>query len=178
MQFFLPEIRPLNIRDVQFRISDLPEQEIADPVFSAGPDQKVRIGHSRGVKPPGNLLLIDLFRLDPSGQGVLRPAAGRPTRFLPARRNSRPVSETSRHFLLVRSMALASSFRSMDGRRSKSPMALSRMPFSCNSEISCLRLMAQKTHQALNFELGPFPVFGGKRIHGQIGDTQFARRPG
>ena len=38
------EVRPQDRREKEFRISALPEQEIAYPHFTASPDDQVRIG--------------------------------------------------------------------------------------------------------------------------------------
>ena len=44
LKTFPAEFRPEFVGEDQFRISTLPKQKIADPLFVAGPDQKVRIG--------------------------------------------------------------------------------------------------------------------------------------
>ena len=39
----LVEVRPQHIHEQQFRISGLPQQEVADPVLTAGPDHEIRV---------------------------------------------------------------------------------------------------------------------------------------
>src|SRR6185437_287949 len=41
----LPEIRPQRRGKHELRIGALPQQEVADPLFAAGPDQQIRVGN-------------------------------------------------------------------------------------------------------------------------------------
>src|SRR5437763_1133815 len=50
------EVRPQRFGDPDFGISDLPEQEIADTQFPAGPYQQIRIRLPRGVEIPGKVV--------------------------------------------------------------------------------------------------------------------------
>src|SRR3546814_9060659 len=44
-QLLLVEIRPEHVQENEFSISELPEQEVADSLLSAGADQQVGIGY-------------------------------------------------------------------------------------------------------------------------------------
>src|SRR5690554_2763172 len=52
-KIFLLEVRPQGGGEIQFAVSDLPQQEITDPLFPAGSDQKFRIGKARGFEVGG-----------------------------------------------------------------------------------------------------------------------------
>jgi hypothetical protein len=49
----LIEIGPEHIGDVQLGVGQLPEQEVADPLLTAGADQQVGIGLAGGVELGG-----------------------------------------------------------------------------------------------------------------------------
>ncbi len=49
-ELLLAKIRPEGLGKIQFRVGQLPQEKIADPVFPAGPDQEIRIRHIFGVK--------------------------------------------------------------------------------------------------------------------------------
>src|SRR5260370_41697901 len=46
-----PEIGPQRIGDIQLRIGNLPQQEIADSHITGSPDQQVGIRHASSVEP-------------------------------------------------------------------------------------------------------------------------------
>src|SRR5262245_61390374 len=47
-QVLAGEIRPEDRREPEFRVGDLPEQEVRDPHLAARPDQEIRLGHVGG----------------------------------------------------------------------------------------------------------------------------------
>ena len=53
------EIGPQRIGDIQLRISDLPQQEIADAHLAGGADQQVGVGRTGGVEPRRDGLFVD-----------------------------------------------------------------------------------------------------------------------
>src|SRR4051812_42260671 len=74
-QFASIEVGPKCVRDVQFRISDLPQQEVAYPEISPGSHQEIRIGDFGVIKAlsqgflinrlRGELTLLNAFRQSP-----------------------------------------------------------------------------------------------------------------
>src|SRR6185312_9290999 len=63
-QVHAAELRPQCRRDVNFRISQLPKQKIAQPHLAAGANYKIGVGQVAGVEMPRNCLLVDLQMLD------------------------------------------------------------------------------------------------------------------
>ena len=43
VEFFFCEVRPIDVGEVEFGVSYLPEQEVADSEFSAGSDEQVGV---------------------------------------------------------------------------------------------------------------------------------------
>src|SRR5215475_13260217 len=71
------EVGPEAIEENQLRIGALPEQEVADALFSAGADQQVRIGHAAGHEEAREQLLVDRSRIDQPRFRIFRdPARG------------------------------------------------------------------------------------------------------
>src|SRR5262249_48167672 len=64
------EIRPQGIDEDEFGISRLPEQEIADALLAAGPDEEVGIGSTGGEQRPRQPLLIDVLGFQAPGSDL------------------------------------------------------------------------------------------------------------
>src|SRR6185369_17419945 len=60
----LAEIRPQRLRDVDLRVRELPEEEIADPHLPARPDEEIGIGDTGGAERGGDEVLIDLLGVE------------------------------------------------------------------------------------------------------------------
>src|SRR5262245_47010167 len=58
-EFFLVEIRPQRVAEVQLGISQLPQQEVADAALATGADQQIRVR-----KPGGGQLLLKVSDAD------------------------------------------------------------------------------------------------------------------
>jgi len=58
-----PEVGPQRFGKVDFRVRDLPEQEIADAHLAARANQQVRIGQTARIQVLLNLWFIDILRL-------------------------------------------------------------------------------------------------------------------
>ena len=58
VKFRTPKIGPKRLGDVNFRVGDLPQQEIADAQLAASADQQVGIGQAGGIKILGDGLLV------------------------------------------------------------------------------------------------------------------------
>src|SRR2546423_13758785 len=56
------EIRPQPRTEIQLRVGDIPEQEVADAVLTAGANQKTRGRHSRERELPGEGGLAHILR--------------------------------------------------------------------------------------------------------------------
>jgi hypothetical protein len=56
------EIRPQARTEIQLRVGEIPEQEVADAVLTAGADQQIRLRQSRERELCGEALLADVFR--------------------------------------------------------------------------------------------------------------------
>src|SRR6202521_3085953 len=56
------EIRPQPRTEIQLRVGEIPEQEVADAVLTAGADQQVRLRQSREHELRGEAVLVDIFR--------------------------------------------------------------------------------------------------------------------
>src|SRR5690606_5107687 len=63
-QGLLGEIGPIVVDEDELRIGRLPQQEIAEALFAARPDDDVRIRNVRGLEMGGEELLIDGHGLD------------------------------------------------------------------------------------------------------------------
>src|SRR5258708_4837916 len=59
LEMLLAEIGPQRVDEHQLGIGALPEQEIADPLLAAGPDQKVGIGHAGSEQFALEQILVD-----------------------------------------------------------------------------------------------------------------------
>ena len=62
------EVGPQNVTDVDLRVADLPEQEVAEAALVGRADEQVRIGQAGGVQRTGDDPLVDVVRLDPTLQ--------------------------------------------------------------------------------------------------------------
>ena len=60
-----PEIRPQHGRDVELRIGQLPQHEVADALLTGGTDQQVGIGDPAGVQLTREGSFIDVSELLP-----------------------------------------------------------------------------------------------------------------
>ena len=60
-ELLFPEIRPEGLGKIQLGVGQLPEKEIADPVFPAGPDQQIRVGHIFGIQLLGKKIVANIF---------------------------------------------------------------------------------------------------------------------
>src|SRR5690606_37764989 len=58
---FLPEIRPEGRRDIEFSISNLPQQEIAYPHFSACSDQQLWVWDARRLQIVFKNPVVNIF---------------------------------------------------------------------------------------------------------------------
>src|SRR5260370_16028126 len=58
IEFRTPEIGPKRLGDVNFRVGDLPQQEIADAHLAAGADDQIGIGQGVGVEILSDSLLV------------------------------------------------------------------------------------------------------------------------
>ena len=58
-QVAAPEIRPQHVGDVDLRVRDLPEQEVADAHLAARADEQVGIGLAGGVEQVAEPLLVE-----------------------------------------------------------------------------------------------------------------------
>ena len=54
------EVGPERLGDVQFRVGDLPEQEIADAHLAGRADQQIGIGTGGGVEAGRDQVFVDL----------------------------------------------------------------------------------------------------------------------
>ena len=66
------KVRPQNVHFHQLCISGLPQHEVGQTLFSAGPQDKVRVLLPGGVHGIAEHLLSDLFRLQLPGCGLFR----------------------------------------------------------------------------------------------------------
>lgn len=63
----LPEIRPERAGEVELRVGGLPEQEVAGPLYAAGPDDQVGAGELAGdgrLEAAAEQRLVDVLRAD------------------------------------------------------------------------------------------------------------------
>ena len=70
----MPEVRPVDVAEVELRVRRLPEQEAGEALLPAGPDDQVRIGLPAGVEVLGDVLDVEdlsQFLDRPAGPGVL-----------------------------------------------------------------------------------------------------------
>src|SRR5439155_1275276 len=73
----LAEIRPERVGDVDLRVGDLPEEEVAEAHLAAGPDEQVGIRDARGAEVAaddgrGDLLGAQLAAAHATGDGTRR----------------------------------------------------------------------------------------------------------
>src|SRR6185312_10877761 len=77
-QLPLVEVRPQSIGEIELRVGDVPEEEVADPPLTAGADQEVRIRQPAELQRCGEAILVDVGRL----QGAAGTLRGEPARTL------------------------------------------------------------------------------------------------
>ena len=65
------EVRPEHIGDVNLGVGQLPEQEIADPVFAAGADQQIWILFASREQFGGDDVLVDAVGVQLPGSSAL-----------------------------------------------------------------------------------------------------------
>ena len=82
-EVFFGELRPQAVGEVEFRVSELPQQEVTDTQFAAGTDKQVRVRDAGGGEIRRDGGLIYLFRLQASFGGLASDAA-RHVGYLPA----------------------------------------------------------------------------------------------
>src|SRR5215204_307424 len=61
VQVLAIEVRPVHRREVQLAVRGLPEEEVADALLAAGPDDQVGIRHVGVVQPPRDRLRRELL---------------------------------------------------------------------------------------------------------------------
>ena len=61
IKVLFPEIGPPDLGKIELGISQLVEEEIADPVFAAGSDHEFRIGKSAGTEITLQSILVNGF---------------------------------------------------------------------------------------------------------------------
>src|SRR4029079_2076035 len=59
-----PEVRPQDVAEHELRVGALPDQEVADPLLAARPDEEVGGRHPRGVQGVRDGALIDRLGRD------------------------------------------------------------------------------------------------------------------
>src|SRR5579884_2183448 len=71
----LLEVRPVDVGEVQLRVGDLPQEEVAEPLLAPGADQEIRVGQIRRKEKPTQHLLGDILRAHvPRRRGPRQPA--------------------------------------------------------------------------------------------------------
>jgi hypothetical protein len=65
-----PKRRPEDVGHHEFRITDLPEQEIRDPHLASSAKEQIRIGEARGVESIRDRRLIDRLWVEAAFRGV------------------------------------------------------------------------------------------------------------
>ena len=68
---FLAEVRPQRVDENQLRVGTLPEEKVADPLFAAGPDEKIRIGDAGRKEFALEGILVDTVRCQLTGDDAL-----------------------------------------------------------------------------------------------------------
>src|SRR5208283_4895733 len=71
------EFGPQHLGEVHFGVREIPQQEVADALFTAGADQKVRIGNVGEREPRADLRLIDIGCQQLAGGHLARERAAR-----------------------------------------------------------------------------------------------------
>ena len=64
MQIGFAEVRPVFLCHPEFRVTDLPQQEVADPHFASRANNKIRIHRAGCVKMAAYGLLVDGSRVE------------------------------------------------------------------------------------------------------------------
>jgi len=67
------KIRPERVGHPDFRIGDLPQQEVAHPHLAARADKEIRIGLAGRIEKVGEVLLVEV--VGPDAGGIARRAA-------------------------------------------------------------------------------------------------------
>ena len=60
-----PEVGPEGFGNINLRVGNLPEQEVAHPQLAAGANQQIRVRHPARIEMLGNDFLVDVLRTDP-----------------------------------------------------------------------------------------------------------------
>src|ERR1700685_676 len=74
-QFRATEVRPARLRDPELRVTDLPEQEIADAHLACRADHKVRVDHAGRVEMRCDQVLADVVGVRLTGLDLSRDLA-------------------------------------------------------------------------------------------------------
>ena len=168
------KVRPQHRRENKFRVCVLVKQEIAQPLFSTGPDQQIHVRLPPGIQMIGNRLFRNLFFPDvavPYQCGYLlrrhdqfSPAAVVHSNIQPESRVfPGPVFRLNQRFpLFFRQPALVAQNQDPDIFR-----------------VQLINLggkeVQDQLHQCSHFLFGAVPVFRGKSIQTQCSDSQIIR---
>jgi len=70
LELFAIEVGPQHRREIEFRIGQLPDQEIGDALLATGADEQVRFGQIVQAEPFGQAFGCDLVRRQGTGLNV------------------------------------------------------------------------------------------------------------
>ncbi len=107
------EFGPQHLGEVHFGVGEIPQQEVADALFAAGADQKVRVGNAGEREPRADLRFIDIGCRQPAGGHLARRASGTPERCPSGRRRPSPRSRPSPVFASVSEVRIRHALRQL-----------------------------------------------------------------
>jgi hypothetical protein len=88
-----PEVGPQHVAEHELRVGTLPDEEVADPLLAAGPDQQVGVGHAGGVQGVRDGALVDRLGRDAArGQPPERVDELRPARVVEGDVEEEPIA--------------------------------------------------------------------------------------
>src|SRR3954468_925831 len=171
-QVALREVGPQRIDEDQFGISRLPQQEIADPLFPASPDEQVGIGNVARQQTGREAFLGDVFGAQPPFQGVAHHLAGGVRDFL-----ARAIAERDDQIefgiaagqllgLLDHGHDIAGQLGAVADHPQAHAVLVQLRDFAAQVE-------AQQLHEVENLTFRPPPILRRKTEHGEIWDAQF-----
>ena len=159
----------------EFRIGGLPEQEVAEPHFSARPDHQIRIGHLAGIEMGGKHGFVDLIGIDAALSDLAGDAPRRPGDFVaPAVVEGHDHAETGIRRRLCFGLA------DQGGNVLRQPLAgsdhLNPHPLAMEAGEIAANEHPQQPEKELDLGGRARPVLRGEAEQRQVADAEVGRR--
>ncbi len=170
MQFLPGKFGPQYVRCVKFAVSALPQQEIAQPKLSAGPDQQIRVRYPRGIEVARQHILCQFIRLYKSHPAVLCKARSGMDQLRPPSVVDADAAKASRQ--PVRDgVAPVHQFFQLAAEWRHVPHEAQAHIIPLHGLDGLQQIPLQQLHDGVHLLLRPLPVLGGEGVDRQVLDA-------